>query len=139
MKLLKRLLVITIFIFFVSCSTLQNKGYYINIDDIDLIKPSITHKHNVIKILGDPSYRIDDDTYLYYSYKIKPFGILRSKTYDEQILLITFDNEGITKDKVYKQNKISEFKANQHASKIYKDSKSFFREILKNLELNLKQ
>ena len=67
------------------------------------IKEGITHKQNVELMLGAPSLEIDNNTWLYYSYHINKYGIKKSKIEREEILLITFDDDGIIKSKRYEE------------------------------------
>ena len=91
------------FLFFVcACSSLVRQGAVFD-NGYNEIKEGITHKQNVEQMLGAPSVEIDENTWLYYSYYINKYGIRKSKIEKEEILLLTFDEDGITKSKRYEE------------------------------------
>lgn len=94
--------VLTFLLFMCACSNLVRQGAVFE-TGYDEIREGITHKQNVEQLLGVPSVEIDENTWLYYSYYINKYGIRKSKIEKEEILLLTFDEDGITKSKRYEE------------------------------------
>lgn len=86
----------------IACSTTIRQGTIIN-DDYKNIKEGITHKINVEEMLGQPSFKVDDNTWIYYSYYISKYGIKKSNIQNEKILIIKFDEDGITESTQYEE------------------------------------
>ena len=122
-----------------ACTSLNRKGCYIDDSAIDSIMSGITYKDNVIEKLGEPSYKIDDNTFLYHSYFENTYGIASTKSYNEQILLLYFNDDGYLKKKVFKEEKISKFKYNKYKDNIIENNDNFFKDIIKNVDMKMLQ
>lgn len=131
--------IIAIFLFISSCGVLSNKGYYMNEVDIENAKEGITHKDKVVEILGEPLYKIDDNTFLYCSYSENVYGINNTKSYDEKILLLYFDSDGYLERKIFKKSALSEFKYNKYKKDIIKNKDSFIKSVVNGVGVELIQ
>lgn len=122
-----------------SCSLLNRKGCYIDNSMLNNIKEGITYRDNVIEMLGEPLYKFDDNTFLYHSYFENTYGIPMTKSYNEQILLLYFDNDGYLVRKVLKEEKVSKFDYNNYKEDKINNKESFFRDLIKDVDINIIQ
>lgn len=122
-----------------SCSSLNRKGCYIDNSMLNNIKEGITYRDNVIEMLGEPLYKFDDNTFLYHSYFENTYGIPMTKSYNEQILLLYFDNDGYLVRKVLKEEKVSKFDYNNYKEDKINNKESFFRDLIKDVDINIIQ
>lgn len=135
---MKKYFLLIVLFFLISCGTTQNKGYLLSDYNVyDNVKVGITYKGNVINLLGEPSFKINEDAYLYYSYSKNKYGISSKRAINEKILIIIFDENGFTKEKIYKENEISNFVMNPKVIKFHEKDENFFKEMVKGLDLNL--
>ena len=123
--------VIAILFFICSCTSFVRQGAVFD-DGYRDIKEGITHKQNVELMLGAPSLEIDDNTWLYYSYYLDKYGIKKSKIEREEILLLTFDEDGITNSKRYEERVREGISIDKKYLK-YRDSEkqNFLKELFK--------
>lgn len=122
-----------------SCSSLNRKGYYIDNSMLNNIKEGITYKDNVIEMLGEPLYKFDDNTFLYHSYFENTYGIPITKSYNEQILLLQFDNNGYLIKKILKEEKLSKFNYNDYKEDKIRNRENFFKDLIKDVDINIIQ
>lgn len=122
-----------------SCSSLNRKGYYIDNSMLNNIKEGITYKDNVIEMLGEPLYKFDDNTFLYHSYFENTYGIPMTKSYNEQILLLQFDNNGYLTKKILKEEKLSKFNYNDYKEDKIRNRENFFKDLIKDVDINIIQ
>ena len=95
--------ILVIFLVISSCATLNNKGYYVEDTNIENVKEGITYKDKAIELLGEPPNKLNDNTFLYCSYSENTYGIADTKSYNEKILLLYFDNDGYLERKIFKK------------------------------------
>ena len=69
-------------------------------DKLTEIKPGVTTKQQVIKILGSPSSAgtFDDDTWYYISRKTRQIAFFSPTVLDQQVYIVDFDDKGIVRD-----------------------------------------
>lgn len=69
-------------------------------DRLAEIKPGVTTKQQVIKILGSPSSEstFDDDTWYYISRKTKQIAFFSPTVLDQQVYIVDFNDKGIVKE-----------------------------------------
>ena len=103
------------------------------------VKEGITYKDNVIEMLGEPSYKFDNNTFLYHSYFENTYGVEATKSYGEQILLLYFDNEGYLSKKILKEEEISKFSYNKYKEDKINSKENFFRDLIKDVDINVIQ
>ena len=131
--------VLVVFLVISSCTTLNNKGYYVEDIDIENVKEGITYKDKAIELLGEPPYKLNDNTFLYCSYSENTYGIANTKSYDEKILLLYFDNDGYLERKIFKKSNVSEFEYNKYKIDILNNKDNFFKSIINGVGVELMQ
>jgi len=64
------------------------------------IKPGVTDKASVTRILGSPSTvaAFDTDTWYYVSQKTKEVAFLKPELLDQEVLIVDFDKKGVVSD-----------------------------------------
>lgn len=69
-------------------------------DALSQIKPGVTDKQTVQRLLGTPSSTaaFDDKTWYYISHEIKQVAFLDPKLLDQQVVAIRFDEHGVVTD-----------------------------------------
>jgi outer membrane protein assembly factor BamE (lipoprotein component of BamABCDE complex) len=69
-------------------------------EQMSQIKPGVTDKATVTRILGSPSSvaAFDDSTWYYISQKTKVVAFLKPELLDQQVLIIDFDKKGVVRD-----------------------------------------
>jgi len=69
-------------------------------EELAQIKPGVTDKATVTRILGSPSTvaAFDGDTWYYISQKTKEVAFLKPELLDEQVVAIDFDKKGVVRD-----------------------------------------
>lgn len=113
-----------------SCSTVKEKGFHF--DDMEKIERFDVYnftKEDLSNNIGDPSVVLDDNNWLYYSYKYKNPSFFKNSIYKEQILIVQFDNkDNIIKHKFFTRDKIGDIKYLKEESQKNADDKGFFNE-----------
>ncbi len=69
-------------------------------EEMAQIKPGVTDKATVTRILGSPSSvaTFDTDTWYYISQKTKEVAFLKPELLDQQVIAIDFDKKGVVHD-----------------------------------------
>jgi len=69
-------------------------------DRLAEIKPGVTTKEQVVKIIGSPSSSstFDDDTWYYISRKTKQVAFFSPEVLDQQVFIVDFTDQGVVKD-----------------------------------------
>jgi len=125
--------------FFTSgCVTknLSQKGHIFDENDLSNIKVGLTNKENTIKYLGHPlnkSY-FNDNTWIYYSYKMKEVLFFKPRLEEQKILLIEFDSEtDLIKNLSLYDVDSNKYEILDNASDVDEDRDSIINDILKNV------
>jgi outer membrane protein assembly factor BamE (lipoprotein component of BamABCDE complex) len=85
----------------VACSVPVNQhGNLPEKSALEELKPGVTDKATVTRILGSPSSiaTFDDNTWYYISQKTKDVAFFRPEVVDQQVLVIDFDKNGVIRD-----------------------------------------
>lgn len=121
-----------------SCVTknISEKGYIFDDEDLSNIKIGLTNKENTIKNLGYPlnkSY-FDDNTWIYYSYKLREVLFFKPTLKDQKILFIEFDEETdlIKNLSLYKVNS-NDYEILNETTNIQENQENVIKDILKNI------
>lgn len=133
----KFFLIVTFFL--ISCNSLDKKGCYIDNFARNNIKEGVTYRDNVIEMLGEPSYKFDDNTFLYHSYFENTYGIVTTRSYNEQILLLYFNDDGYLIKKILKEEEISKFSYNKYRENKINNRESFFKDLVRDVDINIIQ
>jgi outer membrane protein assembly factor BamE (lipoprotein component of BamABCDE complex) len=66
-------------------------------DALEQIKPGVTDKQTVTRLLGTPSSTaaFDGNTWYYISHEIKQVAFLEPQTVDQQVVAVRFDDNGV--------------------------------------------
>jgi len=70
-------------------------------EQLDQIKPGVTDKATVTRILGSPSTVApfsDDSTWYYISQKTKAVAFFKPELLDQEVLVIDFDKQGVVRE-----------------------------------------
>jgi len=80
--------------------TINQRGNLPTADALPQIKPGSTDKATVTRILGSPSNvaSFDGSTWYYISQRTQELAFFKPQTIDQQVVSITFDQDGIVKD-----------------------------------------
>jgi outer membrane protein assembly factor BamE (lipoprotein component of BamABCDE complex) len=64
------------------------------------IKPGVTDKATVTRVLGSPSSiaAFDGDTWYYISQKTKEIAFFKPELVDQEVMVISFDKEGVVRE-----------------------------------------
>jgi outer membrane protein assembly factor BamE (lipoprotein component of BamABCDE complex) len=67
---------------------------------VDQIKPGVSDKATVTRILGSPSSvaAFDGDTWYYISQKTREVAFFKPELVDQEVLVIDFDKDGVVRD-----------------------------------------
>jgi outer membrane protein assembly factor BamE (lipoprotein component of BamABCDE complex) len=67
---------------------------------VEQIKPGVTDKATVTRILGTPSSvaAFDGDTWYYISQKTREVAFFKPELVDQEVLIIDFDKDGVVRD-----------------------------------------
>ncbi len=99
MSRMKGYCLLALFFLTFSCMTVKENGSMF-IDDKEKIDNFDTYnfsKEDLIRNFGEPTFELEDGTWLYYNYKTKNLNFLREKINEEHILFVRFDkNDKIT-------------------------------------------
>lgn len=82
-----------------SCKTTKENGsmFIHNIEKVKNFDSYNFSKEDVIRNFGEPTFELEDGTWLYYNYKTKNLNFLREKINEEHILFVKFDkNDKVT-------------------------------------------
>lgn len=127
---MKKIFLFCLFLLFLpSCGSITQKGYYFN-DNIYAIKEGITHKNNVVTLIGEPYFEFkENNSWLYYSYTIKKYNLIKQKLVGEKILILTFDDSEIVSKKIYKEIEGQSINFNDFNKKSEKEKINFLKEL----------
>lgn len=98
-----RKLIIFIFfnLFLISCATTnQRHGFMFEMSDYNLIQDGVSSKEKVFKIMGLPTFTIEDyglESWIYYSEEVEDFLFFKPKTLSRKILIVEYDDDNIVK------------------------------------------
>jgi outer membrane protein assembly factor BamE (lipoprotein component of BamABCDE complex) len=84
-----------------GCSNpIDQRGNLPTAEQLQQIKPGVTDKPTVTRILGSPSTiaAFDANTWYYISQKTKDIAFLRPELIDQEVLAIDFDKDGVVQD-----------------------------------------
>jgi outer membrane protein assembly factor BamE (lipoprotein component of BamABCDE complex) len=118
-----------------SCLTIE-KGKVLDIDDINKIDIGISHKDNVIKILGFPSFKSDfnQNKWIYYSYKLRKFLFTKPHYKEQKVLVIDFsDNGEYVKNMTFYDIDTNEYKTVNNKTATGKEDENIIRDIFSNI------
>ena len=76
------------------------RGNLPSAEELAQIKPGVTDKATVTRILGSPSSvaAFDTDTWYYISQKTKVVAFLKPELLDQQVIAVDFDKKGVVTD-----------------------------------------
>ncbi len=99
---MKKLGVFIFFNFFlISCTaTNQKHGFMFEMSDHHLIQDGVSSKEKVFKIMGLPTFTIEDynsESWVYYSEEVENFLFFKPKILSRKILVIEYDDNNIVK------------------------------------------
>ena len=97
----ERALLVAALLVLAGCTNpIDQRGDLPDPDKLAQIKPGMTDKAAVTKLLGSPSSvaAFDANTWYYISQKTRPFAFFEPKRLDQEVLAIDFDNKGIVRD-----------------------------------------
>ncbi|HZB92722.1 MAG TPA: outer membrane protein assembly factor BamE [Stellaceae bacterium] len=84
-----------------GCNTpVDPRGNLPTPDELAQIKPGVTDKPTVTRILGSPSSvaAFDDSTWYYISQKTKEVAFFKPELLDQEVIVIDFDKKGVVRD-----------------------------------------
>jgi outer membrane protein assembly factor BamE (lipoprotein component of BamABCDE complex) len=69
-------------------------------ESLDQVKPGVTDKATVTRLLGSPSSiaAFDPNTWYYISQKTKAIAFFKPELLDQEVVAIDFDNNGVVRD-----------------------------------------
>ena len=77
-----------------ACTVKENKGYYFaNKEMVENFDVYNFTKQDVINNIGIPTKELDNNIWLYYSYRTENYNFLRPKLKEENILIVYFDEK----------------------------------------------
>jgi outer membrane protein assembly factor BamE (lipoprotein component of BamABCDE complex) len=81
-------------------ATIDQRGNLPPPDALGQIKPGTTDRATVTRLIGSPSSvaSFDPNTWYYISAKSKELAFFRPEILDQQVLVITFDKDGVVSD-----------------------------------------
>lgn len=81
-------------------ATVDQRGNLPPADAIGQIKPGTTDRATVTRLIGSPSSvaSFDPNTWYYISAKSKELAFFRPEIMDQQVVVITFDKDGVVSD-----------------------------------------
>ncbi|HTZ80390.1 MAG TPA: outer membrane protein assembly factor BamE [Stellaceae bacterium] len=81
-------------------ATIDQRGNLPPPEALEQIKPGSTDRATVTRLIGSPSSvaSFDPDTWYYISAKSKELAFFRPEIMDQQVIVITFDKDGVVKD-----------------------------------------
>ncbi|HUN46263.1 MAG TPA: outer membrane protein assembly factor BamE [Stellaceae bacterium] len=81
-------------------ATIDQRGNLPPPDAISQIKPGSTDRATVTRLIGSPSSvaSFDPNTWYYISAKSKELAFFRPQIIDQQVIVITFDKDGVVSD-----------------------------------------
>lgn len=101
---MKNYYALMLFFLIFSCVTVKENGSMF-IDEKEKIENFDTYnfsKEDLVRNFGEPTFELEDGTWLYYSYKTKNLNFLREKINEEHILFVRFDKNDKITGYVYK-------------------------------------
>lgn len=84
-----------------ACSIpVDQRGNLPEKESLEQIKPGVTDKATVTRLLGSPSSiaTFDPDTWYYISQKTKNVAFFKTELIDQEVVAIDFDKEGLVRD-----------------------------------------
>jgi outer membrane protein assembly factor BamE (lipoprotein component of BamABCDE complex) len=84
-----------------SCSVpIDQRGNLPQKESLDQIKPGVTDKATVTRLIGSPSSvaEFDPNTWYYISQKTKAVAFFKPQLLDQEVVAIDFDTNGIVRD-----------------------------------------
>jgi len=84
-----------------ACSpTINARGNLPTADQLSQIKPGVSDKASVTRVLGSPSTiaSFDDTTWYYISQKSEELAFFKPDVRDPEVIAVIFDKDGIVKD-----------------------------------------
>jgi outer membrane protein assembly factor BamE (lipoprotein component of BamABCDE complex) len=84
-----------------GCSNpVDQRGNLPEKDALDQIKPGVTDKATVTRLLGSPSSiaTFDPNTWYYVSQKTKEIAFFKPELLDQEVVAIDFDKDGVVRD-----------------------------------------
>ena len=101
---MKKFYSLLLFLLLFSCTTVKENGsmFIDNKEKVENFDTYNFYKEDLIRNFGEPTFELEDGTWLYYNYKTKNLNFLREKINEEHILFIRFDKNDKIISYVYK-------------------------------------
>lgn len=122
-----------------SCAPkIENQGYIFDNLDFSSLKKNVTSKNTIMQIYGSPSFYSDvsnKEYWFYYSNQIKKFLFFKPEILNQNILIISFDEDNrVDFIKILDINdKDKKYFFNINKTEVIGHEKGFFKSIFENI------
>ena len=133
---MKRIFLLICLLFLSNCARISYKGYDLKEENLIELKKGLTSLENTYNLFGEPSYKISENVWMYYSYTTSQRAFLRPRVKEEDIIIVFFDENNTISQLFKVKNKNPKFSFKSNTTKQHKKDSSFFEDLFKGIQIN---
>ena len=119
-----------------NCARISHKGYDLKKENLFELKKGLTSLENTYKLFGEPSYKINEKTWLYYGYITSQRAFLQPRIKEENIIIVSFNKENTIHNLIEIQNKNPKLSFRDNKTKQHKKDSNFFKDLLQGVQVS---